>query len=57
MYLLHIECIRKPMHMRVAMVLPLKAEPEVVGTKNTNVESVHPLLNEMVEEPVGNGGI
>ena len=58
--LLHIGCIREPgkaMHIRAATVLPLKAEPEVGGTKNTNVESVDELLNTMVEEPVGNAGV
>ena len=58
--LLHIECIRKPgkaMHMRAATVLPPKLEPEVGGTKNTNIESVNELLNAMVEAPISNGRV
>ena len=43
--------------MGAATVLPLKAEPEVSGTKNVNIESVDELLDAMMEEPVGNGGV
>ena len=58
--LLHVGCIRKPgkaVHMRATTVLPLKAEPEVSGTKNANVESINKLLDAMMEEPVGNGWV
>ena len=51
--MLNIRCIRKPgktMHVRAATVLPLKAEPEVSGTKNSNIESINKPLDEMVEK-------
>ena len=38
-------------------MLPLKAKPEVSGTKNTNVESIDELLDAMVEEPVSKGRV
>ena len=58
--MLHIRGIKKPgqaMDVRAASVLPLKAEPEVSGTKNANVESVYKLLNTMMKEPVSNGWV
>ena len=38
-------------------MLQLKANPEVSGTKNTNVESIDELLDAMVEELVSNGRV
>ena len=58
--LFHVWSIRKPgkaVDMKAAMMLPLKAKPEVSGTKNTNVESIDELLDAMVEEPVSNGRV
>ena len=45
------------MHVRAATMLPLKPEPEVGGTKNTNIEGIDELLDAMMEEPVRDGGV
>lgn len=43
--------------MRAAAMLPLKAEPVVRGTNDSNVERIDEFDDALVEEPVSDGGI
>lgn len=58
--LLHVWSIWKPgktVNMRVATMLPLKAEPVISGTKNSNVEGSDEFLDTVIKEPVGSGRV
>ena len=45
------------MDVRAAAMLPLKVEPVVSGTKDSTVEGINELLDALIKEPVGNGGV
>ena len=45
------------MDVRAAAMLPLKVEPVVRGTKDSTVEGINELLDALIKEPVGSGGV
>ena len=53
--LLHVRCVGQPskaMDVGATSVLPLKPQPVVCGSKDSNIQSPEELHNSVVEEPV-----